>query len=1062
MESFVPYPGAVITRSVRLVPGVYDFTGREGIVIGADNVEVDGAGAVLLGGAAGFPGGELPEGAGDVPADNRYFGTGVLLRGRRGVTVRGLAVHGFDVGFRLESCERVTLESCDASRCFHDPDWGWDERGLHGGFLLEGCRECAVRACRANEVWDALHLRFCDDNLVEGNDFSHTSDTGLKLWRSCRNRFLRNDLSWGLRISPGEVHARDSSCVLVESGSDGNLFQNNDMTHGGDGFFIRVLNGWMSTGNVLIENDCSWANNNGIEAWADRNTYIRNTCSHCSYGFWLGDSDHTVLIGNEASHNGRDFRNAPETFGNAGIAFVNGSCSHAVIVGNDVHDNAGPGLAIRHAHDRPSLHALIAGNRFAGNQDRGTFAGHGVFLKHARLMFLRGNEFSGNAGEDVALGGNAAHLYEARPGAPDEAPEPVAVRLRPGLILAGRPVRMAADAGDGARVSWDFGDEGFAEGSEAEHAWEAPGAYALSVTAFRDGRIRLGGMVVHVLPGDFVSFAVGGAEASEGMVDDAEGVFGHPAPRAVWGKGAKRVLTLSGDMGAVADGSNLVIHLRYLGDHAPDGARQLEPPAVTLKFAAQGTMAEVKAEHLPQAKAPLSGQRERGHTLLYAFSWPEVGAGRHSLREVRLDFGESDASHSEVTVDAVGFAKAVTDEPQPADVVAPNLEEWIAAEQETGQITEVGGVTLTPLGDAPMRVRGALLRTPAVLDRVRFVLARTFGEAVSGTSDTHPPVLEYLQDGEWRRVPGGEAAVRDGVGTASFPAVRARGIRVSGGAPLEALRAYHGESIRGLAVTGGTGDIHVDTLRVLLRKEPALDGSPLPDLTASVYETDGDGLPSRSIWSAQMPESQVPHGEPTDVPAAGLVLREGERYALALGQATLAASREAGGYYRWVFGRKAAGEAAGVLADGEAKPPEHDWGTAWLRVSGEGAVTDLSSPSDHPGVRFGIPDLPQRYQTFRAPRKTSALADGVLDGGYEARDEELRIVSPRPVLGLYVYMQAPYPASVTVMDGAGTPLARMERFEGGIHWLPMPPGARPSSLRLNIEGSARIAEIAAV
>ena len=29
----------------------------------------------------------------------------------------------------------------------------------------------------------------------------------------------------------------DSACVLVESGSDGNLFGGNDMTHGGDGFF---------------------------------------------------------------------------------------------------------------------------------------------------------------------------------------------------------------------------------------------------------------------------------------------------------------------------------------------------------------------------------------------------------------------------------------------------------------------------------------------------------------------------------------------------------------------------------------------------------------------------------------------------------------------------------------------------------------------------------------------------------------------------------------------------------------------------------------------------------
>ena len=60
-----------------------------------------------------------------------------------------------------------------------------------------------------------------------------------------------NNLSYGLRIKPGEVHARDSTCVLIESGSNDNRFLDNDCTHGGDGVFIRVLNGWVSTGNVF-------------------------------------------------------------------------------------------------------------------------------------------------------------------------------------------------------------------------------------------------------------------------------------------------------------------------------------------------------------------------------------------------------------------------------------------------------------------------------------------------------------------------------------------------------------------------------------------------------------------------------------------------------------------------------------------------------------------------------------------------------------------------------------------------------------------------------------------
>ena len=42
-----------------------------------------------------------------------------------------------------------------------------------------------------------------------------TSNTCLSLFTACRNRVLKNNLSYGIRIGPGETHARDSACVLV-------------------------------------------------------------------------------------------------------------------------------------------------------------------------------------------------------------------------------------------------------------------------------------------------------------------------------------------------------------------------------------------------------------------------------------------------------------------------------------------------------------------------------------------------------------------------------------------------------------------------------------------------------------------------------------------------------------------------------------------------------------------------------------------------------------------------------------------------------------------------------
>ena len=216
--------------------------------------------------------------------------------------------------------------------------------------MLERVKNSTLRKNKANRVWDACVLVDSDANEIEGNDFSRTSNTGLKLWASSRNRVGRNNLSYGLRIKPGEVHARDSSCVLIESGSNDNRFFGNDCTHGGDGIFVRVLNGWVSTGNQFEENDCSYANNNGFEAWSPRNIYRSNKANHCSYGFWLGASDQTVLIGNEASHNGdpKGFHNSPHLpkDSHAGIVFMFGPSSHTVVRRNTCVGNHGAGIAL--------------------------------------------------------------------------------------------------------------------------------------------------------------------------------------------------------------------------------------------------------------------------------------------------------------------------------------------------------------------------------------------------------------------------------------------------------------------------------------------------------------------------------------------------------------------------------------------------------------------------------------------------------------------------------------------------------------------------------------------
>ena len=256
-----------------------------------------------------------------------------------------------------------------------------------------------ITHCRANRVWDACVLVNSADNTIEENDFSHTSNTALKLWTSSRNRVRRNNLSYGLRKDPGEVHARDSTCVLIESGSNDNHLEDNNCTHGGDGIFIRVLNGWVSTGNVFEGNDCSYANNNGFEAWSPRNVYRHNKANHCSYGFWLGASDQTVLDGNEASYNGdpQGFHNSPHLpgGGHAGIVFMFGPSSHTICPEQHLRREQ------RRGDRRDRRHGVARarnGRPTTGSSNRNTLEKNrwGLFLQHADWIDLAANSISDN------------------------------------------------------------------------------------------------------------------------------------------------------------------------------------------------------------------------------------------------------------------------------------------------------------------------------------------------------------------------------------------------------------------------------------------------------------------------------------------------------------------------------------------------------------------------------------------------------------------------------------------------------------------------------------------
>lgn len=475
-------PGAVSAQdAVHQIVVTNDFAFEPGtshavrLVVRSSHVTIDGRGSSLVG----------PGRMGDLKSFESAS-VGVLVDGVTGVTVKNLKVRGFETGLVLRDTEAATVIECDFSDNYHNPQHGWGELPPRGGVILERTRRSVLRRNRANRVWDGLHLIESDESLIADNDFSRCSNTCAKLWRSCRNTFIANNFSYGLRIdrAAGEVHARDSTGVLIETGSDDNYWHGNDITHGGDGIFIRPLNRWVSRGNVFVENDTSYANNNCVESWSPGNTFIRNRANHGSYGFWLGGSDQTILIGNEAAFNGRPdgFHNAPEAgFGHGGIVIVGGSSSHTRIEGNNLHDNHGAGIAFRgdvqsQGQAWRAEHWIVQGNRITQNRV-------GVWGRWGSAILLAANTFAGND-QDLDIE-ETTDLIEL-PCAGFEAIEPKASLIGPQIVMTGQPARFDAGfsrdpLGRPLQFLWWLGG---AAGHEVqfERTFTEPGFYRLSLT----------------------------------------------------------------------------------------------------------------------------------------------------------------------------------------------------------------------------------------------------------------------------------------------------------------------------------------------------------------------------------------------------------------------------------------------------------------------------------------------------------------------------------------------------------------------------------------------------
>ena len=114
---------------------------------------------------------------------------------------------------------------------------------------------------------NGLDLYFSESIDVTYNDFSYNNNWPVHLIESSYNFIDHNNASHGIRYGPGcSEGGCDSAGMLIEEHSNGNIITHNDLTVGGDGFFLRANNRHCSNNNYIAFNDGSWSLARNLDA----------------------------------------------------------------------------------------------------------------------------------------------------------------------------------------------------------------------------------------------------------------------------------------------------------------------------------------------------------------------------------------------------------------------------------------------------------------------------------------------------------------------------------------------------------------------------------------------------------------------------------------------------------------------------------------------------------------------------------------------------------------------------------------------------------------------------
>ena len=348
-----------------------------------------------------FKNGSLQSGKPPSPDLSTYTGTGLLVQGRRNVTIKNFKVRGYRYNIRIVDCDNVRLENVDASasRTIRNAQNGspidlfldirnvdvWRTYGA--GIWIENSKNVTVKKTVAKGAQNGIVLVDTTHSTLIENDFSYNSGWGIALGRSSDNRILWNHADFVNRPWAGGWGG-DSAAIAVADSSHRNYFVGNSLTHSGDGFFLthrsdrfdernrKIELFGPSNDNVVAYNDGSWSTANAFEGTFSRgNIYYKNWANDSlAAGFWLGYSDESLVLENEVDRNR-----------NSGVAIEHGRRN--VVAQNHIQGSAWAGVAFWAAGDwrgsaKPSENNDSIGNKLIQN-------GKVYNLENSRNPYLR-------------------------------------------------------------------------------------------------------------------------------------------------------------------------------------------------------------------------------------------------------------------------------------------------------------------------------------------------------------------------------------------------------------------------------------------------------------------------------------------------------------------------------------------------------------------------------------------------------------------------------------------------------------------------------------------------